>query len=81
MRGAFLWYQERNRAAAESFRATVRAAIDNLAATTIHPAADDQGNRKRMLKRFPYSVIYTLSEKTVTIIAIAHHRRRPKYWR
>jgi plasmid stabilization system protein ParE len=41
-RAAFLWYQERNRAAAENFRATVHAAIDNLAVTAIHPAADDE---------------------------------------
>jgi toxin ParE1/3/4 len=33
------------------------------------------------LKRFPYAVVYYLTEDTITIIAIAHHKRLPAYWR
>jgi plasmid stabilization system protein ParE len=32
--------------------------------------------------RYPYSLIYRLSgESQVEIVAVAHHRRRPDYWR
>jgi toxin ParE1/3/4 len=31
--------------------------------------------------RFPYSVIYSLLEDDVLVVAVAHHRRRPFYWR
>jgi len=30
---------------------------------------------------FSYSIVYTLEADDVFIIAIAHHRRRPGYWR
>jgi len=31
-------------------------------------------------RHFPYSVIYRLSPDAITIQAIAHQRRHPKYW-
>jgi plasmid stabilization system protein ParE len=80
-RSAVLWYREHNRAAADSFRAAVYEAAGSLAETSNHRAADDEGNRRRLLKKFPYSLIYELGEDTITVLAVAHHRRRPGYWR
>lgn len=37
--------------------------------------------RKLVLKKFPYSLIYYSSESEIVIIAIAHHKRKPNYWR
>jgi plasmid stabilization system protein ParE len=37
--------------------------------------------RRRLLRRFPYSIIYSLSSDAIVILAIAHQRRRPGYWR
>ena len=78
---AFAWYRERNALVADAFRVEVFTAIDRIAAAPLHRPADDEGNRKRVLHRFPYSVHYEVVEKTVTILAVAHHRRRPGYWR
>ena len=78
---AFHWYQERNATAADAFRAEVFDAIDRLADTPLTWPADDDGNRKRMLRRFPYSVWFEVLGSTVTVHAVAHHKRRPGYWR
>lgn len=32
------------------------------------------------MRYFPYSIIYRLTEEAVTILAVAHQRRRPGYW-
>jgi hypothetical protein len=37
--------------------------------------------RRFSLRRFPYSVIYLVEPDKLTIVALAHHRRRPEYWR
>ena len=37
--------------------------------------------RRFPLRRFPYSVIYYIHGDELRVIAIAHHRRRPTYWR
>jgi len=36
--------------------------------------------RKYILRRFPYSIIYQVTEEELRILAVAHHRRRPGYW-
>ena len=77
---AFAWYRERNAMAADAFRAEVFEAIDRLAETALSWPADDEGNRKRVLRRFPYTVWFEVLESSVTVLAVAHHRRRPAYW-
>lgn len=37
--------------------------------------------RKRFMDRFPFSVIYSVRADQIRILAIAHHKRRPFYWR
>ena len=41
-------------------------------------AGDKQ--RKYILKRFPYIILYKLYEDHVIISAIAHQHRNPSYW-
>lgn len=36
--------------------------------------------RKRVVSRFPYSILYWFDGTVVHVSAIAHHRRRPGYW-
>lgn len=36
--------------------------------------------RKLPLGRVPYTIIYRVVGDTITVIALAHQRRRPRYW-
>jgi toxin ParE1/3/4 len=40
-----------------------------------------RGKRRYLMRRFPYSLIYTVSGEEIRILAVAHHSRRPGYWR
>lgn len=41
-----------------------------------------EGNiRFRILRRFPYTIFYTESDKKILILAVAHQKRLPGYWR
>lgn len=40
-----------------------------------------RGRRRYLMKRFPYSLVYTVSGEEIRILAVAHHSRRPGYWR
>ena len=37
--------------------------------------------RKHMLRRFPFVLIYRPVEGGLVIVAVAHKRRRPGYWK
>ena len=39
------------------------------------------GKRRLVTRRFPFGVIYTVVGDEIRILAIAHHSRRPGYWR
>lgn len=36
--------------------------------------------RKALLRKFPYWIIYRLEEEKIYILAVAHQKRRPKYF-
>lgn len=37
--------------------------------------------RKLRVRRFPYNLIYRIDPDVVIVAAVAHHRRKPGYWR
>lgn len=36
--------------------------------------------RRKILSRFPYSIMYSIVNDSIRILAIANHKRRPFYW-
>lgn len=37
--------------------------------------------RRQLMRRFPFSVCYLVEGSTVVIFAVAHHSRKPDYWK
>jgi len=42
---------------------------------------ESEGARRVLLKRFPYSIVYIELEAQVRVLAFAHLRRKPGYWK
>jgi toxin ParE1/3/4 len=53
-----------------------------LALLAEHPELGARWRKRRRfsLRRFPFSVIYTVTADEVRVIALAHHRRKQGYW-
>src|SRR5262245_16153729 len=78
---AAAWYRERNARAAAAFEAEIAHAMDRVAAAPDrYPPYLDE-SRRILLRRFPYAIIYRLNAESIEIVAVAHGRRRPGYWR
>lgn len=39
------------------------------------------GKRRLVMRRFQYALIYTVVGDQVRVLGVAHHARRPGYWR
>lgn len=78
---AIAWYAERSIVVSERFLAAVVGAVDAIGTAPERWAADGEGDRRFMLRRFPYSVVYFVSTDAVIVLAVAHHRKMPSYWR
>ena len=61
------------------------AAVEDATARALaYPLAGSEAqNRTRrvFLRDFPFTLVYRQDEQGITIYALAHHARRPGYWR
>jgi plasmid stabilization system protein ParE len=78
---AFEWYFERSLKAAETFIAEATRALSLIASSPAIWPDFESGTRRYVLRKFPYSVIYRELNDGIEVIAMAHHKRRPRYWR
>lgn len=37
--------------------------------------------RRRLLRRFPFGILYRVDPEEIVVTAVAHLRRRPGYWK
>jgi len=78
---AFEWYFERSPDAAEALLTEIDASFAQIAAHPQQCPVYTKNTRRRVLSRFPYSVIFQDKDEVILVIAVAHAKRRPGYWR
>jgi plasmid stabilization system protein ParE len=78
---ALAYYDQRNAYAAQRFVDAVRAGEQTI--LDFPEIACSLGGKLRVLRvtRFPYSLVYLPIDSDVLIVAVAHHKRRPTYWK
>jgi plasmid stabilization system protein ParE len=78
---AFDWYFKRSPRAADGFEAAVEQALREIVeAPTRWPLLDER-HRFHLLKTYPYYLVYRIDEEQVVVVAVAHGRRHPEYWK
>jgi plasmid stabilization system protein ParE len=75
------WYAERSPTAAAAFADEIETAIAEITRLPLAWPTYSHNTRRFLLRRFPYSVVYRVSESTTVVVAVAHGHRRPGYWR
>ncbi|MBE0621036.1 MAG: type II toxin-antitoxin system RelE/ParE family toxin [Burkholderiales bacterium] len=78
---ASLFYESRMPGLGKSFSAEVERTITLIREFPDSGLPVGPHRRRVLVAGFPYSVIYRRDPDTVVIVAIAHQRRRPSYWR
>jgi plasmid stabilization system protein ParE len=82
---AVLWYQERRDGLGLAFLAALDGAVESIerwprAGSLVNDVAEELEVRRAQVPRFPYFVAYLVSDERVVVLAVAHERRRPRYW-
>ena len=77
---AIRYYTEHSRTLGVDFVTEVQRAADFAiqlprAAPLVRPDVHNKAVRK-----FPYSLLYSIEGETVVVLAVAHQKRRPGYW-
>ena len=75
------YYEARAELLGESFLDEVERAVADVSESPERWPYFLLNSRRRLLDRFPYSIVYLIETERIYILAVMHQRRRPGYWR
>jgi plasmid stabilization system protein ParE len=78
---AHLWYWQRDERAADRFLSEVQIAVERIAGDPRSLPRYDDEHQFLQLRTFPYLVVFRPKGDHAEVLAVAHVRRRPGYWR
>jgi plasmid stabilization system protein ParE len=80
---AVRWYETQREGLGAEFYAAILATMSLLGShdEAGTPVGGEQRTRRLLVDRFPYQVVYRLRETEIVIVAFAHLKRRPGYWK
>src|ERR1700687_680877 len=78
---ALAWYHERSPIAATNFEDAFGQAIGRIKEAPQRWPIYFKGFRKYALHQLPFSIVYQDFLSEIVVLAVAHGRRRPGYWR
>lgn len=77
---AYRFYRERGIHVARAFDRDLRSALDLLRERPRIGTTFVADLRRKLLDRFPYSVLYRVQKDGILVVALRHDRREPGHW-
>lgn len=83
---AAAWYESQRQGLGIDFREEFRVALDMLRQEPLPGRPwpgrlGERGVKRIAMKRFPFFLVFVNVDSGSVVLALAHHRRRPAYWR
>ncbi len=79
------WYEKEKPGLGTEFLEAIEAGLDLIAEDILPllplPYETAKELKRLILKRFPYDIVALERAEEVIVVAIAHHSRKPGYWR
>jgi len=76
-----VWYRNRSESAEAGFLRELDHAIQQLIDAPAQWPRHLAGTRRYVFPTYPYSLVYFLENHVIRVVAVAHDKRRPGYWR
>lgn len=77
---AAYYYDGQNPGLGSAFLDEVERSCADIASFPHAGATLEGAIRRRIVRRFPYALLYTVQADTIRILAVMNLRRRPAYW-
>lgn len=75
------WYAERSLVAARAFLTELTNAVERVGEAPETWPNYEQDTHRYVFPRFPFSLIYRVAGDKIQIVAVAHVKRKPGYWK
>jgi plasmid stabilization system protein ParE len=80
MHEAARFYEDRSPGLGRDFLDEVERTIDSIVKDPYSGRRISGHIRRRILRRFPFGVLYAMEPSRIVIVAVMHLRREPGYW-
>ncbi len=80
VKASYDWYQNQADGLGEDFLSELETAFQTILSMPDTWPKFQTKFRRFILGKFPFSVVYSVTEEVVFIVAVMHHSRRPEYW-
>jgi hypothetical protein len=80
LREAVEYYESRSPGLGLDLQSEIEASVHAISQTPDRWPLRDDGTRRYLTHRFPYLVVYVCLPDHIWIIALAHCKRKPRYW-
>jgi hypothetical protein len=74
------FYEMRSPGLGADLLTEVERALGQIAASPEASPRVGRRTRRKLLWRFPYSLLFAADQDRLRVVALAHHKRRPFYW-
>ena len=74
------WYEKRGAGLSAEFLRALDATIARVERNPLQYPRVHQEMRRALLRRFPYGVIFTVSDEEIVILACTHGKQHPRRW-
>lgn len=81
MSEAALFYEAAHVGLGNVFLDDVEHAIESVREWPEAGMAVADGFRRMLVRRFPFSIVYIVEPDGILVVALAHQRRSPDYWK
>jgi plasmid stabilization system protein ParE len=75
------FYEEQAAGLGADFTTEVEQALTTIASVPHLGTRYLESTRRLVVRRFPYNIVYFVESKAVVIVAVAHQRQKPGYWK
>ena len=75
------WYRERSESAEAGFLRELDHAIQQVTDAPAQWPIYLAGTHRYVFPTYPYSLVYFVEDDVIRVVAVAHDKRRPGYWR
>ena len=80
MVAAAQFYETRSHGLGADFLDEVQRSVEAISSHPRTAPVLKEGIRRRLLKRFPFGILYAVEPGTIVVLAVMHLRRKPGYW-
>ncbi len=75
------YYQSQTSGLGVDYLSEVERAIASIAQSPMTWPKLEGELRRRLVRRFPYGILYYIDPDEIVVVAVAHLRRKPGYWK